>query len=161
MKRYSILPFHSSILALAFLVAAFPKPAPAQAPETQARLVRVHPQAAVHRIVFEIASDDQEQWASLLNNVENIRKAFGEGNTKTEVVAHGKSLGLLTKDSPLKERVEKLAGSGVIFAACENTMKRKQIAKEDLLPVSITTDSGVAEVVRKQEEGWAYIKSGS
>jgi intracellular sulfur oxidation DsrE/DsrF family protein len=29
------------------------------------------------------------------------------------------------------------------------------------LPFAITVDSGVAEVVRKQEAGWSYIKSGT
>jgi intracellular sulfur oxidation DsrE/DsrF family protein len=32
---------------------------------------------------------------------------------------------------------------------------------EDLMPLATTGDSGVAEVVRKQEAGWSYIKSGS
>ena len=29
---------------------------------------------------------------------------------------------------------------------------------EDLFPFASTVDSGVAELVRKQEAGWAYIK---
>ena len=52
-----------------------------------------------------------------------------------------------------------LSQAGVVFAACENTMKKKNVAKEDLLPFATTVDSGVAEVVRKQEAGWAYLKS--
>ena len=47
-----------------------------------------------------------------------------------------------------------------MFAACENTMRKKKVTKEPLLPFVTTVDSGVAEVVRKQEEGWAYIKGG-
>ncbi len=40
-------------------------------------------------------------------------------------------------------------------------MKRLKIQKDDLLPAAGTVDSGVAEVVRQQEAGWSYIKSGS
>ncbi|MGH7937542.1 MAG: hypothetical protein ACRD5Z_25205 [Bryobacteraceae bacterium] len=40
-------------------------------------------------------------------------------------------------------------------------MKRKGIGKDQLLPIATTVDSGVAEVVRKQEAGWSYIKSGT
>lgn len=40
-------------------------------------------------------------------------------------------------------------------------MKRMRVTKEELLPFAVTVDSGVAEVVRKQEEGWSYIKGGS
>jgi intracellular sulfur oxidation DsrE/DsrF family protein len=34
------------------------------------------------------------------------------------------------------------------------------VTQADLLPFVTTVDSGVAEVVRKQEAGWAYLKSG-
>jgi intracellular sulfur oxidation DsrE/DsrF family protein len=39
-------------------------------------------------------------------------------------------------------------------------MKKKNVRKDDLLPLATTVDSGVAEVVRKQEAGWSYVKSG-
>ena len=57
--------------------------------------------------------------------------------------------------------MRKQSEAGVRFAACQNTMRRRNISKEDLLPFVGTVDSGVAEVVRKQEEGWAYLKGGS
>ena len=37
----------------------------------------------------------------------------------------------------------------------------KNVTEKDLMPFVTTVDSGVAEVVRKQEEGWSYIKGGS
>ena len=80
---------------------------------------------------------------------------------RVEVVAHSKGLGMLiAKDNSLADRIKKLAEQGVVFAACENTMKKKNVTKEQLLPSATTTDSGVAEVVRKQEAGWSYLKSG-
>ncbi len=109
-----------------------------------------------HRTVFE----GTEQWTAVLNNVENLRKSLGDG-TEIEVVAHSKGLGLLVaKDNSLADRIKKLADQGVVFAACENTMQKKNVTKDQLLPPATTTDSGVAEVVRKQEAGWSYIKSG-
>ena len=57
--------------------------------------------------------------------------------------------------------MRKLADGGVAFVACENTMRKKKITKEQLLPFVTTVDSGVAEVVRKQEQGWSYIRSGT
>ena len=114
----------------------------------------------VHRVVFELTSDSPEQWTAMLNNVENLQKAFGREHTELEVVAHGKGLEALRKSNTSSgERIAAIAKTGVRFAACENTMKRMQLAKEDLLPAARTVDSGVAEVVRKQEAGWAYLKS--
>jgi len=77
-------------------------------------------------------------------------------------VTHGKGLGLVLKtNTALQKRLETISKSGVVLAACENTMRRKQVTKESLLPFATTVDSGIAEIVRKQEAGWAYIRSGS
>ncbi len=113
-----------------------------------------------HRIIFEVTMEGPEQWTAVLNNVENVRTALGAA-TEVEVVAHSKGLGMLVaKDNPLIERMKKLADGGVVFAACENTMKKKNVTKDQLVPFAKTTDSGVAEVIRKQEADWSYIKSG-
>ncbi len=113
-----------------------------------------------HRTVFEVTMEGTEQWTAVLNNVENLRKSLG-ADTEIEVVAHSKGLGMLVaKDNSLADRIKKLADEGVVFAACENTMRKKNVTKDQLLPSATTTDSGVAEVVRKQEAGWSYIKSG-
>lgn len=114
-----------------------------------------------HRIVFEVTMDGQQQWTGTLNNVMNAQQAFGAGNTEIEVVAHSNGLGFLLKsDEALKERMQQLGSSGVVFSACQNTMKKKNVTKGDLLPFVTTVDSGVAEVIRKQEAGWTYLKSG-
>jgi len=114
-----------------------------------------------HRIVFEVTMEGSEQWTAVLNNVENLRNALG-AESEIEVVAHSKGLGMLVaKDNGLTDRMKKLADDGVVFAACENTMKKKNVTKDQLVPFAKTTDSGVAEVIRKQEAGWSYIKSGT
>jgi len=117
--------------------------------------------AKTHQIVFELTSDNEEQWQSLLNNIENVQRAFGKERAEVEVVTHGKGLGLIKGATPLKDRVIAISQSGARFVACENTMRKQQLKKEDLLPIAGTVDSGIAEVIRKQEEGWSYIKSGS
>ncbi len=116
----------------------------------------------MHRVVFELTTDNPEQWQATLNNVENVRKALGREDTELEVVAHGKGLGLLKlTNEALKERIASIAATGVRFAACENSMRQQHVTKQDLLPAATTVDSGVAEVVRKQEAGWTYVRSGS
>ena len=116
----------------------------------------------MHQVVFELTSDNQEYWQALLNNLENLQKALGKENAEIEVVTHGKGLVLLRNtNTGFKDRIQALAHTGLRFAACENTMRRQKVTREDLLQEAVTVDSGVAEVVRKQEAGWSYIKSGS
>lgn len=115
----------------------------------------------LHRVVFEVNTPEPKGWEATLNNVENIKKTFGEGNTEIEIVAHGSGIGLfLIKGNAMADRLNKLTHSGVVLAACENTMRSKHIKKENLLSFVTTVDSGVAQVVRKQEAGWSYIKGG-
>jgi intracellular sulfur oxidation DsrE/DsrF family protein len=115
---------------------------------------------ATHRVIFELTSDNAEAWRGVLNNVENVKTALGA--TSIEVVAHGEGLALLTVSSNagVYDRLKQSADDGVVFAACENTMKRQNLRKNDLVPFATTVDSGVAEVVRKQEAGWSYLRSG-
>lgn len=115
-----------------------------------------------HRVVFQVTSAGDEQWDAVLGNVEHLREAFGPKNTEVAVVAHGKGLGMLiAANNQHAPRMKKLADGGVAFVACENTMRKKKVTRDQLLPFATTVDSGVAEVVRKQEQGWAYIKSGT
>jgi intracellular sulfur oxidation DsrE/DsrF family protein len=116
---------------------------------------------AGHRIVVEVSADNPKVWEAVMNNVENLETAFRASGTSIEVVGLGGGLGmLLSTNSAQAERLQRLSAGGVVFAACENTMRKKNVSRADLLPFVTTVDSGVAEVVRKQEQGWSYIKSG-
>jgi intracellular sulfur oxidation DsrE/DsrF family protein len=113
-----------------------------------------------HKVLFEFTSENKEHLTGVLRNAENVRKALGPG-TRVTIVAHGPGIALLRKTNKEGEaQMRQLAGVGVIFAACENTLKRKNLSKADLFDFSSTVDSGVAEVVRKQAAGWSYVKSG-
>jgi intracellular sulfur oxidation DsrE/DsrF family protein len=146
-----------NIIILAALI-ALPLTVMTAEPEKQ-------PGGKIHKVVFEVAIDGAEKWLGALRNVENVQKALGAKTTRIEVVAHGKGIGMLlakTADAnpEMKATLEKLHADGVVFAVCENTMKKMQITKDQLVLLATTVDSGVSEVIRKQEAGYAYIKSG-
>lgn len=112
-----------------------------------------------HRVVIEISGDGDEHWNGLITNVKNLRTALGNEKTQIEVVVHGKALALLLgKNKEMADRLADLSREGVVFAACENTMKKQGITQDQLLPFAMTVDAGVAEVVRKQEGGWSYVR---
>jgi len=111
--------------------------------------------------VVEVSADNPKVWEAVMNNVENLETSFGASGTSIEVVGLGGGLSmLLSTDNAQAERLQRLSAGGVVFAACQNTMRKKKVSRADLLPFVTTVDSGVAEVVRKQEQGWSYIKSG-
>lgn len=111
------------------------------------------------RVVFHVNEAGEQHWESVLGNVEHLREALGAANTEVEVVAHGEGIGLvMATNAALAGRMKRLSEEGVVFDACENTMRSRNVTKEELLPFAITVDSGIAHVVRRQEQGWAYVK---
>lgn len=101
------------------------------------------------------AGDDKHE--SVLRNVANLLNELGDG-TPVEIVAHGPGIDLCLPDSSTADSVRSLLARGVIVAACENTMRSRAIAPEALTPGVVTVSAGIAELVRKQRDGWAYVR---
>jgi intracellular sulfur oxidation DsrE/DsrF family protein len=96
-----------------------------------------------------------------LANIEHILKAAGDEGLKAEVevVCHGDGLRLVEKArTELADEVAAQANQGVRFVACQNTMRQRSLGPEDLLPGVGTVPSGAYEVVRRQQDGYAYFK---
>mgnify|MGYP000225738313 FL=1 len=112
-----------------------------------------------HKVVIQLNTADTASWSSTIGNIRNLQKIW-PNNISIEVVAHGKGLDLIVANKThIANDVNALSKEGVVFAACENSMRKHNVTKADLLPVAITVPSGVAEVILKQEQGWAYLKA--
>lgn len=113
-----------------------------------------------HKIVIQLNTADTSAWSSTIGNIKNIQKVWST-QLKIEVVVHGKAIDFLVKDKTyFANEIAGLTNEGVIFSACENTMRKHKIVKADLLSVANTVPSGVVEVIMKQEQGWSYLKAG-
>ena len=112
-----------------------------------------------HHVAFQLSEADQVSWNSLIVHVNNTRKALADdGGSEIEVVFWGTGLEMIRKtNTTYEERLKALADSGVKLLACRNAMKNRSVTTEDLFPFAGQVDSGIAEIVRKQEAGWAYI----
>jgi hypothetical protein len=117
------------------------------------------PKGPKHHVVFQLTEPEGSAWNVLPLHVNNMRNAFAQdGGSQVEVVFFGAGLNmLLKKNTAYEERLKQLADSGVTLSACQNAMRLMNVKTEDLFPFASQVDSGVAELVRKQEAGWAYI----
>lgn len=112
-----------------------------------------------HKIVMQFSDSDSVSQASVVGQVKNIRTAWP--NAQVEVVCHGPGLDLLiAAKSKAASQVAEWSGKGVVFAACNNTMKRRNVKKEDLLGSAQVVPSALIEITLKQEKDWAYVKGG-
>jgi len=115
-------------------------------------------QNPIHKVVVQLNTSDTLVWHGALKNISNLQTALGP-TTQIELVAHGSGIGILIDGKTTqKAQIAALAATGVLFKACENTIRERKIDRTTLLTQTGTVPSGVAEVVLKQEAGWAYLK---
>jgi len=117
------------------------------------------PKTAKHHIVFEVVEPEGAAWDSLVKHVNNTRNALAaDGGSQVEVVFWGAGLNMLRKtNTAYEQRLKQLVDDGVTLSACQNAMRVMNVKTEDLFPFASQVDSGIAEIVRRQEAGWAYI----
>jgi intracellular sulfur oxidation DsrE/DsrF family protein len=112
-----------------------------------------------NRALFQVSDNDPARWNLILSNVGNLREGVGGEGADIEIVAYGPGLAMLKADSPVKQRVAEALKQGVKINACQNTMNAMKLAPADMLPEIGYVPSGVVEVMKKQQQGWAYIRS--
>jgi hypothetical protein len=112
-----------------------------------------------NRAVFQVTDNDPARWNMILNNMANLREGVGGEEIEIELVAFGPGLLMLKADSSVKQRIAEALKSGATINACQNTMRGMKLVPADMLPDVGYVPAGVVEVMRKQQQGWAYIRS--
>jgi len=125
-------------------VAALPTAAAAQTPDS--------------RVVIQVSDADPGKWNLALNNAKNLQTDLGAKNVDIEIVAYGPGIGMLKADSVVGNRIGEALGAGVKVIACENTMRGQKLEKPDMLNGIGYVPAGVVEIMRRQQEHWAYLR---
>lgn len=119
-----------------------------------------------YKVVFHI--DESSKWGILLANVKNLIKDLGRDNIIIEVVANGAAVAEylndineandISSENEVAGRIYNLSKLGVDFAACRNSLAANKM-EEKLLPDFIkVVPAGITELIKKQAEGYSYIK---
>lgn len=121
-------------------------------------------QVAAHaeeKMVYHIASDADVTTA--LRNVTN-HLATSPG-ARIVVVAHNNGVDFLLRGAqdrdglPYEPSIAQLTTQGVDFRVCQNTLTRRRIGPDALVPEAHLVPSGIAEISRLQtQEGYAYMR---
>lgn len=113
---------------------------------------------AVRGVVIQVSDGDPAKWAMALNSAQNIRQGLGSRHARIEIVAYGPGLDMLKKGSLLGPRLERAVQDGIKLYACGNTMRATHTRRQDLLPFTDIVKAGVIEIMRRQQEGYSYIR---
>ena len=109
------------------------------------------------RVVIQVSTPEQRLWNQALNYIENLRELYGAENVELEIVALGLGIGVLKLDSTQGPRVADALKVGVHVSACEVTMRRQKLVRDDMLPNIGFVPAGLGQIIKRQREGWAYI----
>lgn len=110
------------------------------------------------KLVIQVSVNDPATWNLALNNAKNVQKDLGKDNVELEIVAFGPGINMLKADSEVATRIDEAADSGVQVMACQNTMRGQKLSKEDMNAKVGYVPSGVVEIMRRQQGGYAYLR---
>ena len=113
---------------------------------------------SVDRVVIQVSDAESAKWNLALNNARNVQQSLGAGKVDIEIVAYGPGIGMLKTDSLVGNRVADALHDGIKIVACRVTMKAQKLTDNDMLPEIGYVPSGAVELIRKQQQGYAYIR---
>lgn len=108
-------------------------------------------------VVVHLVDADPGRQSDVLRNVRNLLEEL-DGGSPIEVVVHGGGVTAALSASPNAEHVARLIGLGVTLAVCNNTLQARDIASDELIAGATIVPAGIAELVRRQRDGWAYLR---
>lgn len=114
--------------------------------------------SARNHVVIQVSDADPAKWNLALNNARNVQEDLGMDNVDVEIVAYGPGLPMLKSDSPVAQRVASATAQGVTLIACENTMKNTKVERSQIRPGVKFEGAGVVHLMKRQKEGWAYVR---
>ena len=127
-------------------------------PAEQVQQQQVSKAPVRNKLVIQVSDADPKKWSLALNNAKNVQQDLGEEQVDIEIVAYGPGIGMLKKDSEVGKGVAGALATGVKIVACENTMHGQKLTYEDMLPRIGYAPAGVVEIMKKQQEGYAYVR---
>jgi intracellular sulfur oxidation DsrE/DsrF family protein len=113
---------------------------------------------SVDKVVIQVSDAESAKWNLALNNARNVQQSLGAGKVDIEIVAYGPGIGMLKTDSLVGDRIADALHDGIKVVACQVTMKAQKLTDNDMLPGIGYVPSGAVELIKKQQQGYAYIR---
>ena len=110
------------------------------------------------KVIFQVSDNDPAKWSLALNNARNVQQDLGKNNVEIEIVAYGPGLGMLKAESKVADRLAEALDNNVGLLACENTMTNTKVSRNDMYGGIAYVKAGVTHIMKRQREGWAYIR---
>ena len=149
MKKYAFILFAMGLLA--FLKPACAQTDPASFTGATAKLDH-------YDALYVINSGDDKKIKGTLRNIANaLNDPRLKGKLHIELICFGDGVAVYMKSGIFEQSLKDLQNKGVILAECSNTVRERNIDKNDLFPFISYVPSGNGEIILRHYDGWAVV----
>jgi len=116
--------------------------------------------SAQQGLVVHFTRDDIDSWQTALRNLQNLVQddSVSTPTDQMEVVVNGPAVRFLLSTASESSKITHMINAGVRVHACGNSLDRFDHAPEALTEGVTVVSSGVAEVVRAQQQQRNYLR---
>ena len=108
------------------------------------------------KVVLHVS--ETEKWPVAIANVSNLIKDVGEDQVRAALLANGAAVEVFRPGHELAAPLGRLTGQGVELLACRNSLRSLGMGEGELPGFVKVVPAGITELVRRQQEGWAYVR---
>ena len=111
-----------------------------------------------YKAVYILNQSEDKKMKAALHNMNNaLADPRLKGKLTVELIVFGDGVELFKKSNHYDTLLLKLQNQGVILAQCLNTMKEKNIGKDELWPFISYVPTGNGEIIIREYQGWASV----
>lgn len=112
-----------------------------------------------YQVIFHLDEEAQEKVQFVLNNIINLLNDLGDEVVKVELLANGPAVkAFQAGEERYAKSILELLERDVEFVLCNNALKLFELEPAKMMTKATIVPSGVGELVKKQADGWAYIR---
>ncbi len=115
-------------------------------------------EAKSYKAVYFIDDSSARKIKGALRNIKNaLEDPRLKGKLKVELVAFGDGVEVFKKLNHYDTLLTALQKKGVLLAECLNTIKERNINKDDLWDFISLVPTGNGEIIIRQAQGWSVV----
>jgi intracellular sulfur oxidation DsrE/DsrF family protein len=133
-----------------------------ESPAAQSEELKFPGEESDNKLLYHFNKSDETYQLAVLNTIRNMLRKYGD-DIKIVVSVMGPGIHMRLKDPgvpvipAVRDQVASLASYGVEFHACGKTLDTLHKDKKDVLDFATVVDTGVADLMELQQQGYAYI----
>lgn len=109
--------------------------------------------------IFQLDTNDSNIIKKTFRNIENaLNDPRLKGKLHVELVMFSGGTDVNLKSSGYEEDLKRLIAKGVTVAQCNNSLREKNLNRNDIYDFLAVVPSGAGEIILRESEGWAVVK---